>query len=209
MDDSSDIMSNMTHGNIKVTYICYGVYSLGWHGLMWLCVSSSCIDNISSFSQLPSLLRYFTPANYQVNYTYLLILLLLMVLSLQQWEGIVSVHSLTWWWLYRDRWFCLSYQRYVLQATLSGSPCHDVFWFALKILPLLLESLQLGMEHEGEVEGDGGALQASILGSLCWLAEDSPTLLSSHIPTLLPRLLQLSQCSPHMVSLSAVDVDSS
>ena len=84
-----------------------------------------------------------------------------------------------------------------------------MFWFALKILPLLLESLQLGMEHEGEVEGDGGALQASILGSLCWLAEDSPTLLSSHIPTLLPRLLQLSQCSPHMVSLSAVDVDSS
>ena len=34
MDDSSDIMSNMTHSNIKVTYLCNGVYSLGWHGVI-------------------------------------------------------------------------------------------------------------------------------------------------------------------------------
>ena len=34
MDDSSDIMSNMTHSNIKVTYLCYGVYNLGWYGVV-------------------------------------------------------------------------------------------------------------------------------------------------------------------------------
>ena len=180
-----------------------------WVGMVWLCVSSSCIDNISSFSQLPNLLRYFTQANYQVYISPPHPSTINGSLPVAVRRHCVCMHSLTWWWLYRDRWFCPSYQWYVLQATLSGSPCHDVFWFALKIPPLLLESLQLGGEREGEVEGDGGVVQASILGSLCWLAEDSPTLLSLHLPTLLPRLLQLSQCSPHMVSLSALDVDSS
>lgn len=70
--------------------------------------------------------------------------------------------------------------------------------YLLQILPLLMESLQArraGGGGEDDVE-----LQVSTLDSLCTLIEDTPAVVGPHVPALVPRLLELAQSSPRMVS---------
>ena len=63
-----------------------------------------------------------------------------------------------------------------------------------QILPLLMESLQTdGREDDNE-------LQVSTLDSLCTIMHDTPAVMGPHVPALVPRLLELAQASPHMVS---------
>lgn len=62
----------------------------------------------------------------------------------------------------------------------------------LKLLPLLMESLQSG--------DDGGPdLQISTLEGLYSLAHDAPSVLGQDVPALLPRLLSIAQGSKYSV----------
>ena len=59
----------------------------------------------------------------------------------------------------------------------------------LQLLPILMESLD-----RGEAE-----LKVSTLEGLMAVTEDAPTIITSHVPTLIPKLLELAKCPDTMV----------
>ena len=61
-----------------------------------------------------------------------------------------------------------------------------------------MESLQARRADEGEDDDD--ELQVSTLESIYTLMQDTPAVVGPHVPALVPRLLELAQSSPRMVS---------
>ena len=59
----------------------------------------------------------------------------------------------------------------------------------LQLLPILMESLD-----RGEAE-----LKVSTLEGLMAVTEDAPTIITSHVPALIPKLLELAKCPDTMV----------
>ncbi len=72
----------------------------------------------------------------------------------------------------------------------------------MKLIPLLVESLK---ETEASLD-EGESVQVSTLEALHSLLQDAPQPIVEHVPSLLPRLLELTRTAGTMVRVSIEDV---